>query len=596
METGDHSTNGASSKSHKNKRNLLYLVTAAIMIVTVLGSCEKDGFPTPVAVTGVTLNKTTVTLGVGVSDSLIATVLPQNASNKIVSFSSSAPDVATVNNAGLVEAVSMGTATITATTANGNHTATCVVTVTFAPSSGIILNKDLLTLFVGDTATLTATVQPATALNTFTWSNSSESVASFDTAKGLITAKSLGTTTITATTGDGNHKATCTVTVIPKQRQMSMVTSKSGEVKIYLEGFGSATVDWGDGTKNTYALSGWLNHIYSGTSKHLITITGEKITFLSCNENELTSLDVSKNPALTILICQANQLTSLDISNNIAIKTLGCGGYYVGNKLIANQITSLDISRNPELIDLECGSNPLSRLDVSNNPVLKYLTCVNLQITSLDVSKNTVLEYLHCGWNELTSLDISSNPALTELECSNTPLSRLDVSKKTALTHLNCQATQITSLDVSKNIALTELLCNYTKITGLDVSKNTALTKLNCCNNQIASLDVSKNTVLETLCCGWNQLKSLDVHNNTALKLLQCASNELSSLDVSGLDGLTDLYCYGTKMDVTALNALFSSLNSTAGLKTIYIGINPAYKDCNRSIATNKGWIVNDGF
>ena len=86
--------------------------------------------PTTVAVTGVTLNKATLTLVEGSAETLAASVSPDNASNKSVSWKSSATDIATVDGSGKVTAVKAGSATITVTTADGGKTATCSVTVT----------------------------------------------------------------------------------------------------------------------------------------------------------------------------------------------------------------------------------------------------------------------------------------------------------------------------------------------------------------------------------------------------------------------------------------------------------------------------------
>ncbi|WP_081479657.1 Ig-like domain-containing protein [Paucilactobacillus suebicus] len=86
----------------------------------------------PVAVTGVALNKTTDSLAVNATDKLVATVTPTNATTTTVTFASSDATVATVASDGTVTGVKAGTATITATTADGSYTAACVVTVTAA--------------------------------------------------------------------------------------------------------------------------------------------------------------------------------------------------------------------------------------------------------------------------------------------------------------------------------------------------------------------------------------------------------------------------------------------------------------------------------
>ena len=172
-----------------------------------------------------------------------------------------------------------------------------------------------------------------------------------------------------------------------------------------------------------------------------------------------------------------------------------------------NQLTSLDVSKNTALTDLYCHHNQLTSLDVSKNTKLKWFACDYNQLTSLDVSKNTKLKLFECDHNQLTSLDVSKNTALTELYCYNNQLTSLDVSKNTALTELICYNNQLTSLDVSKNTALTELSCDDNQLTSLDVSKNTALTELSCSINQLASLNVSKNTALTELYCYYNQIK-----------------------------------------------------------------------------------------
>ena len=166
-------------------------------------------------VTGVSLNKTSLTLDVGGSETLTAIITPDNATDKSVTWKSSASGVATVGASGLVTAVSADTAIITVT-AQGDNTksASCAVTVTAAtvPVTGVTLNKTSTSLYVGGTETLTATVAPDNATDkTVTWTSSNPSVATVE--NGVVTAVSAGTATITVTTDDGGKTATCTVTV-----------------------------------------------------------------------------------------------------------------------------------------------------------------------------------------------------------------------------------------------------------------------------------------------------------------------------------------------------------------------------------------------
>ena len=127
-----------------------------------------------------------------------------------------------------------------------------------------------------------------------------------------------------------------------------------------------------------------------------------------------------------------------------------------------------------------------------------------------------------------------------------------------------------------------EFVCRDMQITRLDLSKIKTLIMLDCRNNKLTTLDVSANTALNRLECDFNQLTSLDVSKNTSLALLSCVGNQLSA---------------------SALNDLFRSLPEWRGLEyseigTIYISHrhpgprdNPGVWDCDRSIATERGWV-----
>ena len=85
---------------------------------------------------------------------------------------------------------------------------------TTVPVTGVTLNKSSMSLTVGNTETLTPTVNPSNATNkTVAWSTSNAAVATVNSTSGLVTAVTAGTATITVTTADGNKTATCSVTV-----------------------------------------------------------------------------------------------------------------------------------------------------------------------------------------------------------------------------------------------------------------------------------------------------------------------------------------------------------------------------------------------
>ncbi|MCI7307333.1 Ig-like domain-containing protein, partial [Alistipes senegalensis] len=197
------------------------LLVAAVLLTTAFWSCSKSKEeapePTPpaVSVTGVTLDKSSISILVGASETLAATVSPKDAANKKVSWKSDKPEIATVDANGKVTGVKAGEATITVTTEDGGKTATCKVTVsdTEIKVTGVTLNKTALTLNIGASETLSATVAPADATNKkVTWKSSDAAVATVDT-NGKVTAVKAGEATITVTTEDGGKTATCKVTV-----------------------------------------------------------------------------------------------------------------------------------------------------------------------------------------------------------------------------------------------------------------------------------------------------------------------------------------------------------------------------------------------
>lgn len=167
----------------------------------------------------ISLSKSIDSLSVGQSDNLIATVTPDDAGNKTVTWVSSDPNIATVDSTGKVTAVKAGTVTITATTTDGtNLKASCTVTVN-DPTS-ITLNKTTDLINVGETDKLIASVTPAG--QAVTWESSDSSIATVD-GNGNVTGIKAGTVVITAATEDGKT-ASCTVTVKEQENEKSKLT------------------------------------------------------------------------------------------------------------------------------------------------------------------------------------------------------------------------------------------------------------------------------------------------------------------------------------------------------------------------------------
>jgi uncharacterized protein YjdB len=181
-------------------------------------ACTVSVGTVPVAVTGVGLNFTNLTMQIGNTFNLIPFVAPANATNTNVTWQSSNTAVAEVNSIGKVTAKANGTADITVRTVDGNFPEICTVTVE-TPVSGVTLTQSRIeNVAVGDPdQALTATVLPASATDkTLVWSSSNTAVATFtETAAGTGTVHfaGRGSAVITATTVDGGWAASCDVIV-----------------------------------------------------------------------------------------------------------------------------------------------------------------------------------------------------------------------------------------------------------------------------------------------------------------------------------------------------------------------------------------------
>lgn len=166
-----------------------------------------------VPVVSIKLDLSSYTGKEGTSVQLNATVSPENATDKAITWKTSDKAVASVDKSGLVSLISMGSAIITATC--GEVSASCAVTVTAPDVKKLEINPSSITLVEEETFQLEAVVTPPNAATQLKWSSSNMRVAVVDEVTGFLTASSTGTAVITVASVEG-LKATCEVTVIKK--------------------------------------------------------------------------------------------------------------------------------------------------------------------------------------------------------------------------------------------------------------------------------------------------------------------------------------------------------------------------------------------
>ncbi len=270
--------------------------------------------------TSIKLSKTSVSLDKGKTTTLKATVNPSNATNKKVTWTTSNSKVATVSG-GKITAKGVGTATITAKTANGKK-ATCKVTVknpkTVNPTS-VKLSKTSVSLTKGKTTTLKATVNPSNATNKkVTWSTSNSKVATV--SNGKITAKGVGTATITAKTANGK-KATCKVTV-KNSKTVNPTSIKLSKTSVSLTKGKTTTL------KATVNPSNATNKkvTWSTSNSKVATVSGGKITAKGVGTATITAKTANGKKAtckVTVKNSKTVNPTSIKLSKTSVSLTKG---------------------------------------------------------------------------------------------------------------------------------------------------------------------------------------------------------------------------------------------------------------------------------
>ncbi|MTH15275.1 T9SS type A sorting domain-containing protein [Flavobacterium sp. LC2016-01] len=184
------------------------------------------------------------------------------------------------------------------------------------------------------------------------------------------------------------------------------------------------------------------------------------LTYLDLSNNNLSTVDVSKNTLLTKLDLNYNQLTSLDVSANKDLFNLS---------FAANKISSIDLSKNTKLHSLTADYNSLSKLDLTANNEIEQLSCGTNKLTILDTSNLSNLSYLSCELNQISELNLSNNIKLDILQCYSNNLSTLDLTHNTELTRLNAASNHLTTLDLSANKKLVMVYLEFNPLTSLNV-------------------------------------------------------------------------------------------------------------------------------
>lgn len=235
-----------------------------------------------------------------------------------------------------------------------------------------------------------------------------------------------------------------------------------------------------------------------------------EITVLTCPNNMLTTLDLSKNTKLTTVICLSNRLTSLNISGCTQLRELVA---------FDNRMTELNASgmADPAGYNLLCGQqtsdgSAAQTLTLTLRPEQK--TQWNNALRTESQNTGVVLSDAYKGPDVFA--------AMTD-DAFKTFCQQFDSDNDGILSTM--EAEEVTSLNVAS--------MGIGSLAGIEYF--TEITSLNCATNQLTTLDVSGLEELATLACQSNQLTSLDISGCTALNNLMCAYNRMATLDASDM-------------------------------------------------------------
>ena len=194
------------------------------------------------------------------------------------------------------------------------------------------------------------------------------------------------------------------------------------------------------------------------SAKGIEKLTG--LESLNLSDNELTSIDFSKNEVLRKVILKNNQLTSV-VKNTVSLQ------------------------------EFNVYNNNLSEINVSDNVNLGFLDASSNNLTSIDVSSNTNLETLDLSLNDISNIDLSSNVALKILGMASNKISSIDLSKNISLTNISLNSNKLTDIDLSNNEKLYEIFLSSNNLSSINIGNKPELKLIQLYNNNLSYIDFS---------------------------------------------------------------------------------------------------------
>ena len=268
------------------------------------------------------------------------------------------------------------------------------------------------------------------------------------------------------------------------------------------------------------------------------------VTSIFASDDDIESLQgVGYFPNLRLLMCNDNLLTTLDLTGNTKLEELNCSN---------NQLTSIDISNNSQLEIVNCVGNQLSMAAMwtfignpckggaKNGLVVPYVgvkpTIYLTEEFFPDQALRDVLISVYSILNLTEGCELTDEIIQNIMSLNLKNKGVTDITGYQYLTNLhdfNCYGLQLTTLDVSMLPELMSLDCTSNRyLRELDLSNNKNLRQLKCGGNSLESLDVSMLSDLEELYCDQNQLWTLKMGTHPNLYFMRCHDNHLDAIQM----------------------------------------------------------------
>ena len=495
---------------------LFYLFALFLLIYLFFFFNGKDLLKKDILIDEISLSSETMNMSVGDKATLVVTIIPSDATNKHIIWTSNDTSIATVDEDGVVNALNEGNVIITAKTQDGSKEANCnviVKKVTIIVSiDSVSLNKSTLNLEVGQEEILLANISPADATNKeITWISSDKKVATVN-SKGIVKGIKEGKATITVITKDGSKKASCDVTV--KKAPTSFVSVNTIRLN-------KSNLDIDLGSKEQLSV---IFEPSNATNKE-VTWTSSNTSIATVDTNGVISALKEGKATITVTTKDGNkkascEVTILPITTSVAVQS------------VSLDKTSLSIKEGDK-VTLKATINPSTATNkevtwTSSNTSIATVD-TNGAISALKEGKATITVTTKDG-NKKASCEVTVLPITTTVAVQSVSLDKTSLIIEQG-DKVTLKATINPSNATNKEVTWTS---SDTSIATVDKNGVVQISK-----NGTAIITVTTKDGGKTATCNVS-LKISDLTNiNEIIPTKVCSINVSSSKDIRFMQGVT---------------------------------------------------------